>query len=521
MAAISMAQIIKESISEIKNRQLMLTPENYTEVFNEISNKYGFTTETQIKLEKYISRLTTEYKTQANNLNINTIDEFIAFLTARLNRASQQSFNISEDLNFRSLVAFTKRILQTISIFHNKDAKSLAEKSIQLLNKKFDIKNIDKTRKNWLELIDSYNEEYLEFLKYYGVKNFNDLKSMMGELSEFLTLQNNQTQLALITDLIAYTLKPSISKELENDISELSLQIKKNPICIHEISIQNDIRNLITKRIEADKDEITEKFSTLNVVLQNISDKISNIATTSHTNLKKAQDIKNNISGIKFDVNNFEKVRDTLFDIANTLEVESRELGTEMVVKQETILQLQEKVTILEKELEDARAESKEDFLTKTASRRALMQEILRIEEAFKRYGTNYSLCFLDIDYFKKINDNYGHDAGDAILSTVAKIFKKSSRKIDFIGRYGGEEFVIILPNTNLNDAIKFANKIILSIEKFKFIYKNEVIKVTISAGVATRNLNENDTCTLENADKMLYSAKKNGRNQAMPKITE
>ena len=214
-------------------------------------------------------------------------------------------------------------------------------------------------------------------------------------------------------------------------------------------------------------------------------------------------------------------MRNTLFDIAGALEVESRGLGIEMGIKQATILKLQERVDILEKELEAARLESKEDFLTKLGTKRALMHEIEQIEIAYRRYGTDFSICFIDIDFFKNINDNYGHDAGDAVLSAVAKILKSQSRKIDFIGRYGGEEFVILLPNTGLNDAVKFADKLRAMIENFKFIYKDERIAVSISSGIATRSANISETLTLESADKMLYAAKEAGRNRVMPKIIE
>ena len=90
MAAVTVSQIVKEALGEIRDRHLMLTPENYTEVYNEISKKYGFTTEESRKIEKYISRLGDDYKMQAINLHIKTIDEFVAFMTARLSRGAQQ-----------------------------------------------------------------------------------------------------------------------------------------------------------------------------------------------------------------------------------------------------------------------------------------------------------------------------------------------------------------------------------------------------------------------------------------------
>ena len=107
------------------------------------------------------------------------------------------------------------------------------------------------------------------------------------------------------------------------------------------------------------------------------------------------------LSSVNLGVNSIEQVRNTLFDIAGALEVESRGLGIEMGIKQATILKLQERVNILEKELEAARLESKEDFLTKLGTKRALMHEIEQIEIAYRRYGTDFSICFIDIDFFK------------------------------------------------------------------------------------------------------------------------
>lgn len=519
MAAISAAQIVKEALGEIKARQLMLTPENYAEVYNEISTKYGFTTEEKRKIERYISRLSSEFRTQANSVNINSVDEFIAFLIARLNRTSQNNTSIDDDKNFKSLNAFTRRILQAIAMLHNKDAKNLAESSVVLLNKKFEIAKFDEMRERWFDLISDYNDEYLEFLKYYGVRNFDDLKTMMSELDKFLTIQSEKSPFSQVSELVINMLKPSISGQIDTEIDELGKKIKLNPVGLATADMQDEIKRMVAKRIEADRDEIMQKVSTLNDALASIDSKIADIATASLENSQKAHDIKSDIKEIKFDAVSLEQIKGMLLNIATALEMQGRDFVSEMDHKQATISDLQQRVGMLEKELKAAKAESNEDFLTKTATKRALMAELGKIEDAYKRYGIDYSLCFLDIDHFKKINDTYGHDAGDAILSTVSAIFRKYSRSLDFVGRYGGEEFVIILPGINLDNAVKFSDKIRQIIQNFKFIYKDERINVTISVGVATRSLGESETNTLESADKMLYAAKNNGRNQVMPQI--
>ena len=189
MAAVTVSQIVKEALSEIKDRHLMLTPENYTEVYNEISKKYGFTTEESKKIEKYISRLGEEYKSQALSLHIKTVDEFVAFMTARLSRGGQQTATTqpADDKKLKSLNAFARRILQAISMLHNKDAKTLAEQGMQLLARRYDEKTLDDMCHKWFDFVSAYDTEFLEFLKYYGVRDFEDLKTMSTELEKFLS----------------------------------------------------------------------------------------------------------------------------------------------------------------------------------------------------------------------------------------------------------------------------------------------------------------------------------------------
>ena len=125
-------------------------------------------------------------------------------------------------------------------------------------------------------------------------------------------------------------------------------------------------------------------------------------------------------------------------------------------------------------------------------------------------------MIIIDIDFFKKFNDTYGHQAGDAVLRQVAQTLKRNSRTTDVVCRYGGEEMSIILPNTNAEDALYNANRICKAVaEKEFFLNANDTTNVTISLGVATFPDNAQDSQSLiEYADKGLYYAKKHGRNQ-------
>lgn len=128
-----------------------------------------------------------------------------------------------------------------------------------------------------------------------------------------------------------------------------------------------------------------------------------------------------------------------------------------------------------------------------------------------KRYGNNLSLIMLDIDYFKKVNDTYGHDVGDYVLRTIVDIVKEKVREADILARYGGEEFIIILPETDIGGAKTLAEKIRILIEKNIF---NKVKMVTVSIGVTSFQEGDTVATFTKRVDNALYKAKNNGRNR-------
>jgi polar amino acid transport system substrate-binding protein len=170
------------------------------------------------------------------------------------------------------------------------------------------------------------------------------------------------------------------------------------------------------------------------------------------------------------------------------------------------IIRTNRKLSALNKELEIS---SQTDKLTSLFNR-AKLDSILDKEIKYKkRYETSLSLVIADIDYFKKINDTYGHVVGDIILKEFADILSKNIREIDYVGRWGGEEFLFIFPQTNDSDAHKITENLRKIIENHNF-YKN--IKVTASFGI-NECKDENPTKCISKADKALYEAKNSNRN--------
>lgn len=156
------------------------------------------------------------------------------------------------------------------------------------------------------------------------------------------------------------------------------------------------------------------------------------------------------------------------------------------------------------------------DGLTELYNHRYFQEQMKRQIENSKRYETEFSMIILDIDFFKKFNDTFGHQAGDAVLRQVAQTLKRNVRATDIVCRYGGEEMSIILPNTGKDVAHSTAEKICLRVSDKKFKLGNDrETSVTISLGVATFPYDgQTASEIIDSADKRLYNAKNNGRNQ-------
>ncbi|MDH5718301.1 MAG: GGDEF domain-containing protein [Spirochaetia bacterium] len=154
------------------------------------------------------------------------------------------------------------------------------------------------------------------------------------------------------------------------------------------------------------------------------------------------------------------------------------------------------------------------DELTNTYNRRYILEILQKEMSRAKRYNTNLSIMILDIDNFKKINDNYGHLEGDKMLKRFADSCKANMRDNDYFGRYGGEEFLYILTNTEKENAVLFAERLREMIVKLCLISEDKKISLTTSIGVSEYKIDTDDLDSfLDRTDKALYKAKEKGKN--------
>jgi diguanylate cyclase (GGDEF)-like protein len=152
---------------------------------------------------------------------------------------------------------------------------------------------------------------------------------------------------------------------------------------------------------------------------------------------------------------------------------------------------------------------------TQIANKKNLIESLESEFKYSKTYARALSVIYFDLDHFKKQNDTYGHNAGDYILKDTAQLVKSVIRKEDIFGRFGGEEFVIILPNTDAKTAYAFAERVRSTIENHDFVFEGKTMKQTISLGVSQVNPDMKEPKDLlEDADKKLYQSKTKGRNR-------
>ena len=166
-------------------------------------------------------------------------------------------------------------------------------------------------------------------------------------------------------------------------------------------------------------------------------------------------------------------------------------------------------------------ASSTTDHLTGVGNRRCLDAEIERRIAQLRRQGTTVSLLMIDVDHFKILNDNFGHLAGDAMLRNLAMLLDKTLRDTDLITRYGGEEFVAVLPGTDLHHARLAGERIRHAIEQSRVNFNDQELNVTISVGITEALSNDTSDSFLNRADQALYEAKNAGRNCCFFRIGE
>ncbi|BCX80487.1 diguanylate cyclase [Methylomarinovum caldicuralii] len=183
------------------------------------------------------------------------------------------------------------------------------------------------------------------------------------------------------------------------------------------------------------------------------------------------------------------------------------------------IAELTRRLRELEQEAEDLRQrlrlahhQALHDPLTGLPNRQAVDERLAQEFARWRRFGEPFSLLLWDVDHFKRINDRFGHRAGDKALRVVAQVLREEIREVDFVGRYGGEEFLMLLPETGREGALKLAEKVRQAVKQCGFNSRGKPVPITISCGLTQVQEDDTPESLIERADQALYEAKERGR---------
>ncbi len=370
---------------------------------------------------------------------------------------------------------------------------------------------------NQIDLLDDVvSEKNALKLKELNIKTMDALLSHI-ELS-FENFMSNEDLRGLI-NIVRDTLHPSLGTAINDEIDLFTKNIEKNPTQLLKQDIQNKVHELFEIRCNLDKKVMTSKTKQLTKMLNSVALEFTNTLQVTNSSNEKVLEIRKNIENLNtasINDQDVENIKTQMINVTKTFEAETSKFSSNLEKNSTTINQMTKRIEQLEKNLKDAKQDSITDFMTGLMTRRGFDQYIEKLENNFTNNNEEYSAVFFDIDHFKKVNDTYGHDAGDTILTTFAKLLQIEIGKTGEVFRFGGEEFVSIFPKKDALQSLEIAEKIRKRVESSNFIHEDLKLKITFSAGIAQRSV-QGDVDTLINcADALLYKAKQNGRNQVV-----
>jgi diguanylate cyclase len=307
--------------------------------------------------------------------------------------------------------------------------------------------------------------------------------------------------------------------ELMDDDSWLSGQMKM----IKEV-IQGPVRPQMYEEAEKRLKEVIYKQSmvkqslkeaniTLRATMKSFVDRLGEAVETTGEYQDKISDYAERISNTE-DMLELNNILEHILRETRLVQASTSRTHDELVKSREAAMNAEKRIVELETELTHMSTLVRIDPMTQSLNRRGMEHEFQKEAARSDRHGSPLCVSMIDIDDFKKLNDTYGHMTGDEVLVHLVQVAKEELRVTDLIGRMGGEEFLILLPNTHIDDAVKTVARVQRGLTKRLFLNNNERVLITFSAGVALREFGESQESVMERADKGLYEAKRTGKNK-------
>lgn len=263
------------------------------------------------------------------------------------------------------------------------------------------------------------------------------------------------------------------------------------------------------------KHSLNEAKATVKSMMMTFIDRLGVVAVSTSDFHQKIDNYSRQITQAK-GITELNKILDDMMRDTRSAQADALRSRDQMVAARQAVQEAETRISKLEAELQQMSELVREDQLTGSLNRRGLDDICERELARADRRKSPLCIAMLDLDDFKRLNDTYGHTTGDEVLVHLVRVIKETLRAMDVIGRFGGEEFLIVLPDTPLEEAVQTVTRLQRELTKRIFMHNNERLLITFSAGVALRAEGESRQSLVERADTALYQAKRSGKNRVV-----
>ena len=266
------------------------------------------------------------------------------------------------------------------------------------------------------------------------------------------------------------------------------------------------------------KHSLNEAKSSFKNMISTFVDRLGHMSDSSGSYQEKIENYAGKLSETE-DILQINEILENLMQDTHTMQTEIVRSREVLLQQRDNVESSQAKIRKLQEELSELSEAVRVDQLTGVLNRRGLDEAMVREIARAQRGGSPLSVALLDIDNFKRLNDTYGHNVGDTALQHLAKVIQTTVRPTDIVSRLGGEEFVILLPDTDLDQAVTTVKRLQRALTKQFFLANDERLLITFSAGVALLKNDETEATVIHRADQSMYLAKRTGKNRVMTEI--
>ncbi|ARJ57322.1 hypothetical protein CCUN_1750 [Campylobacter cuniculorum DSM 23162 = LMG 24588] len=428
-------EIARETLITLKERKLKPTPENYSEIFEELSQKHGFVTNSKIRLDKYRSLLLPIYQQELRDKPLRSLEQFISFLISALNRK-----NTKQGDEFFELLSTISKILQ---ISRDKKVRDLAKITSACILKTMDSESIYLLSKKWKEFEKNYEDNDLDKeMRKYGLNRYDDFDSMIKKLINKLDERSYEH----ISGLILLCLNPSLVEDLK--IEAFIHELSQKPYIVSEAHFKNELLECVNRRIAVDNIYVQKNLNFLDENLRKISELLTILDKSHQNNINFINSLNPNENG-------------------------------EVVLSFEDLklkfTQLNEKIKTLNAAVQ---------FTQNLEEREAwsVLKELEKLDENYIKYKVNYSLALFSISNYRFIMEKYGVSSLNEIFVRFKKILKESCTEFDELWMIDEKSYLIVAPGKSKEDIENIVKTDLKAIENFRFIYKQDLITPKISA---------------------------------------